>query len=293
MTDIGPQPEIPPKRTLKKDAAYVYTGYFLRYLSPLILVSYYSRVLGPEGYGQVLAALSLMAIVGMVVGYGFLFSGVRELASGRSERHRAEVLLLLQWWLRDVWLHTLAAGEGGYLSVNRLAAQGSVEDLDLFAGQRLQPRLGILPVERMRAVRSALIDTGGNLGPFAAFLVLRGLPTLSLRMERHSASALDLAAWLEGQDNVERVYYPGLPFDAGHDIARRQLDVFGGMLAFELRGGREAGRFFLLNPLDEPLAALDRELRERMQEEIRKPIQKGSPRPEGPNSGLSHARQAG
>ena len=99
--------------------------------------------------------------------------------------------------------------------------------------------------ERVDALRPILVDAGGALAPLAAFLVLRGLPTLSLRMERHSSSALDLAAFLEGQDNVERVYYPGLPFDAGHDIARRQLDVFGGMLAFELRGGREAGRAFL------------------------------------------------
>ena len=99
--------------------------------------------------------------------------------------------------------------------------------------------------ERVDALRPILVDAGGALAPLAAFLVLRGLPTLSLRMERHSSSALDLAAFLEGQDNVERVYYPGLPFDAGHDIARRQLDVFGGMLAFELRGGRGAGRAFL------------------------------------------------
>jgi methionine-gamma-lyase len=99
--------------------------------------------------------------------------------------------------------------------------------------------------ERVDALRPILVDAGGALAPLAAFLVLRGLPTLALRMERHSASALDLATWLEGRDNVDRVYYPGLPFDAGHDIARRQLDVFGGMLAFELRGGREAGRAFL------------------------------------------------
>ena len=99
--------------------------------------------------------------------------------------------------------------------------------------------------ERIDALRPILIDAGGALAPIAAYLVLRGLPTLGLRMERHSETALDLAAWLQGQDNVERVYYPGLPFDPGHEVARRQLDVFGGMLAFELRGGREAGRAFL------------------------------------------------
>jgi cystathionine beta-lyase/cystathionine gamma-synthase len=64
-------------------------------------------------------------------------------------------------------------------------------------------------------------------------------------MERHSRTALELAAWLDGQDQVERVHYPGLPGDPGHEVASRQLDVFGGMLAFELSGGRDAGRAFL------------------------------------------------
>jgi cystathionine gamma-synthase/O-acetylhomoserine (thiol)-lyase len=99
--------------------------------------------------------------------------------------------------------------------------------------------------ERIDAVRPILVDAGGALAPLAAFLVLRGLPTLALRMERHSETALELAAWLQGQDRVERVYYPGLPSDRGHEVASRQLDVFGGMFAFELAGGREAGRAFL------------------------------------------------
>ncbi|MGD0248162.1 MAG: aminotransferase class V-fold PLP-dependent enzyme [Candidatus Limnocylindrales bacterium] len=99
--------------------------------------------------------------------------------------------------------------------------------------------------ERIAAVRPVLVDAGGALAPLAAFLVLRGLPTLALRMERHTETALALAAWLAGQDGVERVHYPGLPDDPSHAVAERQLDVFGGMLAFELRGGREAGRAFL------------------------------------------------
>ena len=99
--------------------------------------------------------------------------------------------------------------------------------------------------ERVDAMRPILVDVGGALAPLAAFLVLRGLPTLALRMERHSQTALELAAWLQGQEGVDRVYYPGLPADPGHEIAARQFDVFGGMLAFELSGGREAGRAFL------------------------------------------------
>ena len=100
-------------------------------------------------------------------------------------------------------------------------------------------------VERIAAVRPILVDAGGALAPLAAFLVLRGLPTLAIRMERHTETALELAAWLTGQDGVERVHYPGLPGDPSHAVAVRQLHVFGGMFAFELAGGREAGRAFL------------------------------------------------
>ena len=99
--------------------------------------------------------------------------------------------------------------------------------------------------ERIAAIRPILVDAGGALAPLAAFLVLRGLPTLAIRMERHTETAIDLAAWLAGQEGVERVHYPGLPGDPSHAVAVRQLHVFGGMLAFELTGGRDAGRAFL------------------------------------------------
>jgi cystathionine beta-lyase/cystathionine gamma-synthase len=99
--------------------------------------------------------------------------------------------------------------------------------------------------KRVDALRPILVDVGAALAPLAAFLVLRGLPTLALRMERHSETALELAAWLQGQEQIERVHYPGLPSDPGHEVASRQLDVFGGMFAFELAGGREAGQAFL------------------------------------------------
>jgi len=89
----------------------------------------------------------------------------------------------------------------------------------------------------------AQVDTGGTLGPFEAFLVLRGLLTLAVRMDRHAANALALAAWLERQGGVQRVYYPGLPSHPQRAIAERQLRPGngGGMLSFELAGGRAAG----------------------------------------------------
>jgi cystathionine beta-lyase/cystathionine gamma-synthase len=91
-------------------------------------------------------------------------------------------------------------------------------------------------------VRDFQVDTGASLDPHAAFLAMRGLSTLALRMDRHSATAAALGAWLETQPGVARVWHPGLPTHPQHEVATRQLAGGGGMLAFELAGGRAAGR---------------------------------------------------
>ncbi|MBO4725108.1 MAG: methionine gamma-lyase [Firmicutes bacterium] len=83
--------------------------------------------------------------------------------------------------------------------------------------------------------------TGAVMDPFAAFLILRGLKTLEIRMERHAANAMKVAEFLDKNPNVEKVYYPGLPNHPGHDIAKKQMKTFGGMLSFEVKGGRAAG----------------------------------------------------
>jgi methionine-gamma-lyase len=95
--------------------------------------------------------------------------------------------------------------------------------------------------ERIAAVSTVQTDTGGTLAPLAAFLVLRGLPTLAVRMERHGATAAALAAWLERQPGVIRVYHPSLESHPQREVARRQLTTGGGVLALELAGGRAAG----------------------------------------------------
>jgi methionine-gamma-lyase len=90
-----------------------------------------------------------------------------------------------------------------------------------------------------------MLDLGASADPFAAWLVLRGVKTLPLRMERHSANAARVAELLADSPKVERVYWPGLVGHPTHDVAKRVLDGFGGMLSFDLRGGREAGRRFI------------------------------------------------
>jgi cystathionine gamma-lyase len=78
--------------------------------------------------------------------------------------------------------------------------------------------------------------SGGVLGPFDAYLVLRGIKTLALRMERHCTNALAVAQYLEKHPRVARVYYPGLPAHPQHALARRQMGSFGGVVSFEIKG---------------------------------------------------------
>lgn len=89
-----------------------------------------------------------------------------------------------------------------------------------------------------RAWRFSLV-AGATMSPFDAWLLLRGLRTLGLRVERHNRNAQALAEFLEGHPRVERVYYPGLESHPQHELARRQMQGFSGMLSFELRGSYE------------------------------------------------------
>ena len=83
--------------------------------------------------------------------------------------------------------------------------------------------------------------TGAVMDPFCSFLILRGLKTLEIRMQKHCAIAKAIAEFLDGHPMVEKVYYPGLKSHEGHDIAARQMADFGGMMSFEVKGGRAAG----------------------------------------------------
>lgn len=83
--------------------------------------------------------------------------------------------------------------------------------------------------------------TGAVMDPFCSFLILRGLKTLEIRMQKHCANAKAIAEFLDGHPMVEKVYYPGLKSHEGHDIAARQMADFGGMMSFEVKGGRAAG----------------------------------------------------
>ena len=94
--------------------------------------------------------------------------------------------------------------------------------------------------KNMESVYGFLRTAGPTMSPFNAWVFLKGLETLKLRMDAHSANALELARWLEAQTNVARVFYPGLPSHPQHKLAMRQQKTGGGIVSFEVKGGKAA-----------------------------------------------------
>jgi len=121
----------------------------------------------------------------------------------------------------DLVLHSTTKYIGGHSDVVGGALIGNDADLR----------------DRLAFIQNA---AGGVPGPFDSWLVLRGAKTLAVRMERHSDNAQAIAEWLAQHEKVARVNYPGLPTHEGHDVARRQMRSFGGMLSFELKDGEAA-----------------------------------------------------
>lgn len=87
-----------------------------------------------------------------------------------------------------------------------------------------------------------LKNTGGTIGPLESWLTLRGIKTLPLRMQKHNENALKTAQYLESHPKIARVYYPGLKSHPQHELAKRQMSGFGGIICFEVKGGVEAGK---------------------------------------------------
>ncbi|MGA2199642.1 MAG: aminotransferase class I/II-fold pyridoxal phosphate-dependent enzyme [Nitrososphaerales archaeon] len=124
----------------------------------------------------------------------------------------------------DVVLHSATKYLNGHSDVTAGAVVGSREQ-----------------ILRVRKMRNTL---GGTLDPHAAFLILRGIKTLSIRMQRHNETAMALAKFLSSHRSVAKVNYPGLENHPQHELARRQMIGFGGMLSFELKGSiKDAVRF--------------------------------------------------
>ncbi len=94
-------------------------------------------------------------------------------------------------------------------------------------------------------LRKTMVSSGCNMDPHQAFLVLRGVKTLGIRVERAQQSAMEIARWLERQPEVSAVRYIGLESHPQHELAKRQMSGFGSMISFELKGGMKAGRLLM------------------------------------------------
>jgi methionine-gamma-lyase len=108
---------------------------------------------------------------------------------------------------------------------------------DALGGVILGSKADILPLRKKTAIR-----LGGTISPFNAWLIMRGIATLPLRMRTHEENALKTAAWLEQHPKVRQVVYPGLPSHPQHELAKRQMRNFSGMLTFRTNNGQAAAR---------------------------------------------------
>jgi cystathionine gamma-lyase len=125
----------------------------------------------------------------------------------------------------DIVLHSMTKYIGGHSDVVGGCLMGNSEELR----------------EKLAFYQNAC---GGQLGPMDSFLFLRGTKTLALRMDRHCSNAMAIAKALEANPHVDKVFYPGLESHPGHELAKRQMSGFGGMVSFELKGGIPAANKF-------------------------------------------------
>jgi len=128
-----------------------------------------------------------------------------------------------------------------------LGADIAIHSATKYLSGHLDTMGGIIVGKRdfIQSCAETLTLMGGIMNPFNAWLIIRGMKTLPIRMEKHSQNALAVARWLEGEPKVERVLYPGLTSHPQHELGLRQMGGFGGMVSFEVAGGREGARKLL------------------------------------------------
>jgi cystathionine gamma-lyase len=212
-------------------AADLYGGTYRlleRVFKPWGLVAHYTEDASPDGFAKILSPKTRLVWIETPTNP---LLQIVDIAAIAEMTHRAGALLAvdntfaspyLQQPLRlgaDLVVHSTTKYLGGHSDVVGGAVIGSKE--------LLQP------------IASYQNAAGGVAGPFDAWLTLRGIKTLAVRMEQHCANARHLAGWLAEHPRVQRVYYPGLPNHTGHETARRQMRDFGGMISVSVRGGKE------------------------------------------------------
>jgi cystathionine gamma-lyase len=158
---------------------------------------------------------------------------IRELAAAAHERG---VLVAVDNTTATAYLQQPLALGADYVIASDTKALTGHSDLVL-------GHVAVVDPDRLAALRTWRTQQGAVPGPMEAWLAHRSLATLALRVNRQCASAQQLAEFLTTQQGVSAVYYPGLPTHPGHDIARRQMQAFGGVLSFDLQTAERANTF--------------------------------------------------
>jgi methionine-gamma-lyase len=155
---------------------------------------------------------------------------IADIAALSDVAHQAEALLAVDsTWAGPTLQRPLALGADYVIHSLTKYLNGHG---DALGGAIIGPQSG---VGRIR--KEMLVHLGGAMSPFNAWLILRGLATLPLRMQKHCQNALQVARFLESHPAVNRVVYPGLESHPQHELARKQMSDFGGMITFQLKGG--------------------------------------------------------
>jgi cystathionine beta-lyase/cystathionine gamma-synthase len=218
-------------------AADLYGGTYRlleRVLAPWGIVARYTDDSRPEGFAAILTPATRLVWIETPTNP---LLQILDIAAIASQAHRVGALLAVDNTFASPYLQQPLALGADLVVHSTTKYLGGHSDV---VGGAVVGRRALL--EPIRFYQNA---AGGVPGPFDAWLTLRGLKTLAVRMERHCDNARRLAQWLVGRPGIECVYYPGLPDHPGHAIARSQMRDFGGMISVHVAAGASAARRLL------------------------------------------------
>jgi cystathionine gamma-lyase len=218
-------------------AADLYGGTFRlleRVFKPWGLVPRYTEDASSQGFAAVLSSATKMVWIETPTNP---LLQIIDIASVAQQAHRHGAILVVDNTFASPYLQR-PLEQGADLVVHSTTKYLGGHS-DIIGGAVIGSRAHLEPIAFYQNAAGAVP------GPFDAWLTLRGIKTLSLRMERHCENARELARWLCGHPKIERVYYPGLPEHPNHDVASRQMRDFGGMISIRLKDGAESAHQML------------------------------------------------
>jgi cystathionine gamma-lyase len=212
-------------------AADLYGGTYRlleRVYKPWGLIAKYTDDPSPKGFASILSAKTKLVWIESPTNP---LLQIVDIAAIADMAHKAGALLAVDNTFASPYLQQPLALGADYVVHSTTKYLGGHSDV---VGGAIIGKADIL-----KPVRFYQNAAGGTPGPFDSWLVLRGIKTLAVRMDRHCANARHLAQWLSSQSAVQKVFYPGLPSDPGHELAKKQMRDFGGMISIRIRGGKE------------------------------------------------------